>query len=105
MKTKKKPARKRSQTDGLSKAELKLITELLEMATDVFSNHGCNDYAIPATDENRDILREVFSLMYEEYDLEDSLAELEDSKDELSVPDCVLFEYFALRCGKLAEKK
>lgn len=98
-------ARRRSKTDGLSKAELKLIAELLDMANNEFGNHGCNDYAIPATDENKDIMREIITDTYDKRDVEESLEEVDESKDELSVMDVVLFDYFAQRCKKLAEKK
>jgi hypothetical protein len=32
---------------------------LLELAADTFSNHGCNDYEIADTQENREIVREM----------------------------------------------
>lgn len=107
MKTKKKPLRKRSQTDGLSKAELALMARLLEEAADEFGNHGCNDYTVEATDANKDIMKQVVSEAagLTEPDLRDSIEEIDESKDEIMTFDSLLYGYFADRCKKLAEKK
>lgn len=104
MKTK-KPSRKRSKTDGLSKAELKIIAELLDMACSEFSNHGCNDHSIPASDENKDIMREIVMDSYDRRDVEEAIEEIDESKDELAVFDTVLLGYFSQRCKNLSEKK
>lgn len=98
-------ARKRSKTDGLSKAELKLMAELLDMASNEFSSHGCNDYTIPATDENKDLMREIISDSFDKRDAAEAIEELGESKDELACDDTTLLRYFARRCKNLAEKK
>lgn len=36
----------------MKRRELELLSELLGMASDEFSNHGCNDFAVPNTPEN-----------------------------------------------------
>lgn len=36
--------------------EYKILADLLETASDEFSNHGCNDYELDDTPENRDLL-------------------------------------------------
>lgn len=100
-----KSSRKRSKTDGLSKAELRLISDLLGMAYDEFANHGCNDHTIAATDENKDIMREIIANTYDKRDVEEAIEEIDESKDELAVFDTVLLSYFAQRCKNLAEKK
>jgi hypothetical protein len=35
---------------------LKLASELLKMAADEFSNHGCNDFELDDTPENRELI-------------------------------------------------
>ena len=42
-----------------SKAELKIMSELLNLASNEFSNHGCNDFEIPATEENIALMTRV----------------------------------------------
>lgn len=42
--------------EAMTKAQMKLAAELLEVASDHFSNHGCNDYEIENTPENREWL-------------------------------------------------
>lgn len=36
----------------MKKFEKELAAKLLEMASDEFANHGCNDYGLENTDEN-----------------------------------------------------
>jgi len=36
-----------------------IIADLLEKASDKFSNHGCNDYEMPNTDENWQLFEEM----------------------------------------------
>lgn len=36
--------------------EYKILANLLEMASDEFSNHGCNDYELDDTPENRALM-------------------------------------------------
>lgn len=36
----------------MTKTELQFVAGLLRLATDEFSNHGCNDFEIPNTPEN-----------------------------------------------------
>lgn len=45
----------------LSKTELQLIAKLLNSASDVFSNHGCNDFELANTPENVNLLRDIDS--------------------------------------------
>lgn len=40
--------------------ERKLIANLLNMAADEFSNHGCNDYPLANTQENRQIVSDAY---------------------------------------------
>lgn len=34
----------------------KVLADLLKLAGDEFSNHGCNDYELPNTPENRELV-------------------------------------------------
>ena len=36
-----------------------LIANLLELASDEFANHGCNDHPLPDTPENRELWDEM----------------------------------------------
>lgn len=98
---------KRSKTDGLSKAELKLIAVLLEKASDEFSNHGCNDYKIPATDEHKQIMLDMFQANgdFEERKRDGEVDEVMNAKDEIVTYDWWVMSYLADRCRKLGDKK
>lgn len=50
----------------LSTQERKLAARLLHMAAGRFANHGCNDFPLPNTDENRDLMRRMDMEMYGE---------------------------------------
>lgn len=94
------------KNDKLSKAELELMAELLFDAAELYSRGGDeDDYTLPASSENKELLRRVITTMYREAEQEDALREIEEEKDELSVDDWLLLEYFAQRCKKLAAKK
>ena len=36
----------------MTKKELELVGQMLDMAADEFANHGCNDFQMANTDEN-----------------------------------------------------
>ena len=42
---------------GMNKAQYELAATLLDKAADEFSNHGCNDYTLPNTPENVELMR------------------------------------------------
>ena len=44
--------------EPLNKAELELISQLLELASNDFENHGCNDFDLKNTQENRFLMLE-----------------------------------------------
>lgn len=43
----------------MTKNEIKIAAELLNKASDAFSKHGCNDFDIPNTLENRMLVRNM----------------------------------------------
>lgn len=40
----------------MTKQEMQIASNLLEIASDTFSNHGCNDFELPNTQETIDLL-------------------------------------------------
>jgi hypothetical protein len=44
----------------MDKLVLKHAAELLRTASEEFSNHGCNDYPLENTPENREFAKKVF---------------------------------------------
>jgi hypothetical protein len=50
--------------EGLSAEELKLIVMFLETAAGGFEQHGCNDFMLPATAENKAIFVAVLEHRY-----------------------------------------
>lgn len=44
---------------NLTDTEVKILADLLEMAHQEFSNHGCNDYPLENTDENWELIQNV----------------------------------------------
>jgi hypothetical protein len=91
------------KNDKLSKAELTVMAQLLEEAAEQLG--GRDDCTLPASPENKRLLRNIVLTSYHEADREEALQEIEDAKDELICFDDLLYEYFAQRCQKLANKK
>ena len=92
------------KNDKLSKAELELMAQLFEEATES-ADYGTIDYGLPASSENKELLRKVITTMCDEADQEEALLEIEEAKDELLTTDGLLLDYFAQRCQKLANKR
>lgn len=84
------------ETKPLTPAELKLMADVLELAGDQFSNHGCNDFEIDDTPEHRAIVAE----MHKDdpgFDIEDFLYH-----GKINAGDDSLMSHFADRCSALA---
>lgn len=45
----------------MTKTQLKIAAELLELAADQFGNHGCNDYEIKNTKENLEFVKQMIA--------------------------------------------
>lgn len=76
----------------LTRAERQVLAELLERASDTFSNHGCNDFELakfmPDPEERRELMRE-----YHEYN---HSPEDYDPNDDFNVEmDFALMSFFA----------
>jgi len=82
----------------ISKAHAAIMVKLLEMASDEFSNHSCNDFKLDATPENIQFLKDM-----EEADGEDpeefELCLTDDGK-EIYSEDFFLMSY----CQALLEE-
>lgn len=45
----------------LTKTQLIMTAKMLEMASDTFSNHGCNDFYMENTPENHEFVKEIYA--------------------------------------------
>ena len=79
----------------------RVLSDLLEIASDEFSNHGCNDYELDNTPENRELVKSM--------EIWNSLEEwaengLNISKDRTKIytQDFFLMSYFAHLAKELA---
>lgn len=82
----------------------RLLASILELASDEFSNHGCNDYTLPNTPENRALL--VALEVWNDKQPHDE-SELNYSRDrkQLYMSDASLMGYFAHLARELAGEK
>ena len=78
----------------MTKAEQKLAAELLNTASDKFGNHGCNDYSLPDTPENRKLVEASNKFNFGED------VELNISKGKIWTTDFSLMGYLADRLEK-----
>ena len=54
----------------ISENEAKIMADLLELAADEFGNHGCNDFELAMTDENRELIKAMYADVLDEHDVE-----------------------------------
>lgn len=79
----------------MTKEEMKLAANLLKAASDVFGNHGCNDYdlaeVIPSVRERNRLVREMHEWNGdpEEYEA------LKAGEPDYRIPDFALFAFLA----------
>lgn len=109
----KKPNKSKKPRKSLSKAELGLISQLLLLAErEIWANSSMTygeieeieerEYAISATEENKELMRQFILATYDEHDQELHLAELEEEKDEIDY-GVELCGYLYDRCNKLSK--
>lgn len=79
-----------------SKAELEAMASLFEIAAKHFGNHGCNDFELPATEENLVLARQARS--------EDDEEEPHVVDGKIITADFVLMYFLRKRCQKEIEK-
>ena len=80
-----------------TKTELEVMAKLLELASDQFSNHGCNDFELPNTPQNVALLKKVNSVTGDD---SDPVA----YNNGLCGNDSALMQYFQGRCEEEAER-
>jgi hypothetical protein len=91
-------------SDALSSAELALIAKFLDTAAEEFADHGCNDFLLPATDENKAIFTAVLEHHDKSGDSDHQIRaeEINAAADDVFIYDDWAMAYFAERCGKFA---
>lgn len=72
------------------KTDCLIAAEMLEVAADEFSNHGCNDYDIPDTPENRSFVERMIAAS--EWPSE----KVEAVRGRICVADYIVMRYCAL---------
>jgi hypothetical protein len=82
----------------LSNEQLTILAELLDIASDEFCNHGCNDFDIKNTPENVEMIKH----MYGEDEAEDFL---EGQGNEICTNDWMLMDYFKRKIEAEINKK
>lgn len=87
----------------LSKTELKFIADMLSFAASEFSNNGCNDYIMPATDENKKFMIDLANDMMGS-DAKEEIERIVEEKDEILAMDWMMMKYLSKRCKALSEK-
>ena len=90
---------------SLSKNELAFIADFLEWAGREASNNSCNDYVMPATEQNKEFMIEVISeMMGDSRDAREEIQTIEESKDEILACDWMVMKYLSKRCKNLSTK-
>ena len=75
----------------MNKSQKLILAELLELAGEEFSNHGCNDYELPSTPENLELERQMLNHM----GLAECQLNISEDKKTIYSGDHMLMYYFA----------
>lgn len=86
----------------LSKAEMRLIAKLLEMAGDNFSNHGCNDMPQEIWDETQFPPEARASLIHEMQTWNGDEEELHPTK-LIHIRDDMAMHFYAAKLEKMGQ--
>ena len=90
----------------LSKTELKMIADLLEMAGDEFANHGCNDLELEPTEENKELaIKMLEKMMGKGEDFEQESAKVREAKKKIWTNDWMMMDYLSKRCEEEASNE
>ncbi len=81
--------------------EYKIVADLLNMASNEFSNHGCNDYEIPYTKETVDLIEQAHKWNCNDNPSEPF--ELQTDGKTIQVMDYFLMSFFAHLFEELAK--
>jgi hypothetical protein len=78
----------------LDKNTCKVLSDLLSMADEHFGNHMCNDYELPNTPENRELMEKAERWNSEEQWLQEGL-NISSDYSKIYTQDHFLMGYFA----------
>lgn len=86
---------------GLTPTELDWLARFLEESAEEFEDHGCGDFSLPATEENKAMMAAAFEHQGEDgYNF--TVEEIMASEEEVNMYDHWVMAYFAHRCKHLA---
>jgi hypothetical protein len=80
---------------------LDIMAELLDLAAEEFSNHGCSDYALPNTDANWRMIVDMHYWSQEEGDP----PKRPGPAEEIMTTDWLLMNYMSFLCTEELEEK
>jgi hypothetical protein len=89
-------------TITLTETEANVLADLLEKASDEFSNHGCNDYPAPNNEETRALWKAVMTWGNP---TETEEINREHSRKRIYFMDWTLFGYFQSKVESAAGKE
>lgn len=78
--------------------ELKILADLLEMASNEFCNHGCNDYELENSVENFKIISSNFYCDDEEFK-----PEYNPNNKKIYAQDTMLMDYFKNKIERMID--
>lgn len=79
---------------------MKLASDLLEIAAETFSNHGCNDFELPNTQESVDLLNAIEMWNVGPNEEPDQIHTLNPSEKFIYTQDWLLMRYLAARLNE-----
>jgi hypothetical protein len=79
----------------VAKAQHRILADLLDMANDEFSNHGCNDYELENTPENLAIVTAMEKWNTENSGEEPYAPNISNDGTKIYTQDWYLMSYFA----------
>jgi hypothetical protein len=92
-----------NNTSGLTPTELDWLARFLEESAEEFDQHGCNDFELPATEENKAIIAAAFEHQGDDgYNF--TVDEIMASEGQVYMYDHWVMTYFAHRCKELATR-
>lgn len=86
----------------MDKKILLFAADLLEEASEIFSNRGCSDYPIENTPDNLEFYRRVYEWMTEDMD---EFPEIGDDDKDIYLEDWVVMDFCAEKLREYADEK
>lgn len=87
----------------LTKAEKELLLGFLQELSDNYGHAGCNEYSLPNTPENREVMRKALTMTYSEdqEELEDEFDYLENCDKTIHTIDTIVLDYIVTKVESL----